>query len=343
MLNILFIITKSEIGGAQKWTKEQLDICSKDFNCYLATNKIGWLSKNAVVEDVFFSQLIQSRFSIRYLFLLNEYVKERKIDILISSSANAGIYSRLLKLLNAKIKIIYVSHGWSSIYNGGYLKYLYILIEKCLSWLSDSILCISEYDYKNAVNVIGINKKRLKKISNCIFHIPIESRINKSDKIKILSVSRLSPPKRIDLLLSAVKNIDVELHIIGDGELRRGLEIMSPSNVFFHGEIENFSNFSNFDIFCLISDSEGLPLSAIEAMSAGLPLILSNVGGCSELIHENGCLVENSVKEIQRAIIDSSNQIELYGCQSKILFETRFNLALNNNQYLDYYREILLT
>ena len=55
-------------------------------------------------------------------------------------------------------------------------------------------------------------------------------------------------------------------------------------------------------VFSLISDSEGLPLSALEAMSSELPIILSDVGGCFELIDENGILVKNNVNEMTQII-----------------------------------------
>ena len=56
MKNILFIVTKSQNGGAQKWTKEQIEICSNDFKCFLATDENGWLSQNVQVEDKFLNK-----------------------------------------------------------------------------------------------------------------------------------------------------------------------------------------------------------------------------------------------------------------------------------------------
>ena len=44
---ILFIITKSEVGGAQKFVKEQIEICAENFEVYLCTNQEGWLSDSS--------------------------------------------------------------------------------------------------------------------------------------------------------------------------------------------------------------------------------------------------------------------------------------------------------
>ncbi len=342
MKNILFMVTKSQNGGAQKWTKEQIEICSNDFNCFLATDEDGWLSQNVKVQDKFLNKLIYRRFSFSYLLLLNEFIKYNNINLIIASSANAGIYSRLIKLFNKKIKVIYVSHGWSSIYNGGKLAFLYTFIERQLSKISDSILCISKKDFENAKNIIGISEHKLKWITNKIYSIKNNEIIENHNNIKLLTVARLEAPKRIDLLIEATKDInDVELHIVGDGSQRNYLESIKHKNVIFHGEINGFNNFKNYDIFCLISDSEGLPLSALEAVSSELPIILSDVGGCFELIDENGILVKNNVNEIKRAISKCILNKEIFSKKSIELFTKMYNLDLNKDIYVDYYKEII--
>lgn len=343
MKNILFMVTKSQNGGAQKWTKEQIEICSNDFNCFLATDEDGWLSQNVKVQDKFLNKLIYKRFSFSYLLLLNEFIKYNNINLIIASSANAGIYSRLIKLFNKKIKVIYVSHGWSSIYNGGKLAFLYTFIERQLSKISDSILCISKKDFQNAKDIIKINDNKLKWITNKIYPIKnIEILKKQNEKIKLLTVARLETPKRVDLLIEATKSLDnLELHIVGDGSQRNYLESIKHKNVFFHGEIDGFNDFRNYDIFSLISDSEGLPLSALEAMSSELPIILSDVGGCFELIDENGILVKNNVNEIKRAISKCILNKEIFSKKSIELFTKMYNLDLNKDIYVDYYKEII--
>ena len=343
MSKILFIVTKSHIGGAQKWTKEQIEICSNDFQCFLATNNDGWLNKNVKVEDSFLNTLISSRLSLKYLFQLNKFIKDNGIDLIVASSANAGIYSRLIKLLNKEVKVIYVSHGWSSIYNGGKIAFVYNFIEKQLAKISDSVLCISKKDFENAKNVIKINDNKLKWITNKIYPIKnIEPLKIKNIKIKLLTVSRLEAPKRVDLLIKATENLDnIELHIIGDGNQRAYLETIKHKNVIFHGEIDGFNDFKSYDIFLLISDSEGLPLSALEAMSSGVPIILSDVGGCFELIDGNGILVKNDINEIKKAIVDSIANKEDFSEKLIKIFNKIYNLEFNKEVYINYYKKTL--
>lgn len=343
MKNILFMVTKSQNGGAQKWTKEQIEIFSNDFKCFLATDEDGWLSQNVNVESIFLNKLIYKKFSLFYLTEVNKFIKKNKIELIIASSANAGIYSRIVKLFNKKVKVIYVSHGWSSIYNGGKLAFLYISIERKLSKISDSILCISKKDFENAKKIIGINEHKLRWITNKIYPITNKETLNKKNEIiKLLTVARLEFPKRVDLLIEATKDLDnIELHIVGNGSQRNYLESIKHKNVVFHGEIDGFNDFKNYDIFSLISDSEGLPLSALEGMSSGLPIILSDVGGCSELIDGNGILVKNNIDEIKNAIINTISNKNKFSINSIELFNNNYNLELNKHIYVNYYKEIL--
>lgn len=343
MNNILFMVTKSQNGGAQKWTKEQIEICSNYFNCFLATDENGWLSQNIQVQDKFFNKLIYKRFSFSYLLELNKFIRNNDIDLIVSSSANAGIYSRLIKLLNKEKKVIYVSHGWSSIYNGGKLAFLYIFIEKQLSKISDSILCISKKDFENAKAIIKINENKLKWITNKIYPIKDQKTLKiQNERIKLLTVARLESPKRVDLLIEATKGLNnIELYIVGDGSQRNYLESIKHENVIFYGEIDGFNDFKKYDIFALISDSEGLPLSALEAMSSELPIILSDVGGCFELIDENGILVKNNINEIKNAIINTISNNNKFSEKSIELFNNSYNLELNKNVYINYYKDVL--
>lgn len=339
MKKVLFILTKSENGGAQKWVKEQIEILKDDFEVYIVTDEEGWLIKNTTTKAFLTDMNIRKKFSLSFLLKFSKFVKDNDIDLIIASSANAGIYSRLSKLFY-KTKVIYVGHGWSSIYNGGKLKWLYTSIEKFLSYFTESILCVSESDYKRAKNEIGIDEKKLKLIKNKIIPMKRKDDQSQNNPVKILSVARFRYPKRNDLLIKAMQYIDAELFLVGDGPLRKEYEKVKSNKIHFLGEIDGFNEFYKYDIFVLISDSEGLPLSAIEAMSAGLPLVLSNVGGCPELIDGNGILVNNHVNSIYNGILSAIRKSKEYSKKSLINFNQEFNLINFKQEYIDYYTKI---
>lgn len=350
MKKLLFVITKGQTGGAQKFVYEQIKVLSDSFDCYLATNSKGWLSESldGIICDVFLDDGIE-KLSFIYLIKLRKFIKKNNISLVICNSANGGFYGRLAAFF-ANTRSVYVSHGWSSVYNGGKLAPILNFIERALSWMTSSVLCISENDYITASSMIKISKKKLIVINNAILPFSNSNPIETKDKVvyKLLTIARLASPKRIDLLLQAIKGLEnIELTIVGDGPNKDSLmklaEEQAIENVVFLGEIKAFDNFGDFDLFALISDSEGLPMSAIEAMSFGMPLILSNVGGCSTLIQESGVLVENEVNSIRDGVLTCIRNHDLFTKNSFAFYQEKFNLEKNKQRFVDYYTKVSKT
>lgn len=122
--------------------------------------------------------------------------------------------------------------------------------------------------------------------------------------VDLILVARLSQVKRVDIFLEAIKETikivpNIRATIVGDGPLKSSLEMMAKelgiqSNVLFAGHQDNVETWlRDTKIFVLTSESEGLPLSLIEAMMCGLPAVASNVGDIADLIEDgiNGYLV----------------------------------------------------
>ena len=101
------------------------------------------------------------------------------------------------------------------------------------------------------------------------------------------SVGRLSPEKNQRLLLDAMRELDATLVLVGDGPLRPDLERAAGSRVVLTGRRDDVARvLAAFDVFALSSDSEGLPLVLLEALASELPVIATQVGGVSDLIHD---------------------------------------------------------
>lgn len=306
-MNIAHIITRTDVGGAQVWVRDQLalfdDSCSAQI---VISNKTGWLSHTAKKHaKFFFVKNIERFFSFFVFFKIVRLLNENNIDTVIASSASAGVYARLYKIFNRQVKIIYVSHGWSCIYNGGFLGVFYKLVERLLSNLTDRIICVSNEDYLKAIKVLKISEDKLVIIRNAVFPSKLKTGNLLGEEFRLLFVGRLTHPKRFDLLIEAVSTMpSIKLDIVGP-IIDDVSHLMCYEHIRFLGEVPGFNNFDNYDCFALISDSEGLPMSALEASSAGLPLILSDVGGCKELVNEsNGLLVDNTIENIRLALDD---------------------------------------
>lgn len=338
MKNVAFIITKAEVGGAQTWVNEMAKVLSGDCNLFLITAEHGWLTDNAeYFSDVFVLPGIKKYFSIITLIKLIWYLKKNNIHTLIASSANAGIFARLARLFHRE-KCIYVSHGWSCIYNGGRLKNVFCTIEKYLSKITDVIWCISEGDRRKAIDIIGVDREKIVTIPNAV--TPMKKRERNGHEFKVLFVGRLTHPKRPELLAEIIsKNIKYKLDVIGGGERLEALEnkFKHFDNIRFLGEVSNFNDYSSYDLFALISDSEGLPMSGLEAHTAGLPLLLSNVGGCFELIDGNGLLTDNDERIIGENIDFIFSKYDEF---SSIALEVSDQYAIEN--YIQKYKNIIL-
>jgi glycosyltransferase involved in cell wall biosynthesis len=117
----------------------------------------------------------------------------------------------------------------------------------------------------------------------------------------LLSVGRLAPPKDHATLLRAVAltrkyHPDVQLWMVGDGPLVSSLRKLSDELglkecVTFFGEQADVSPFLvAADLFVMSSVTEGLPVSLLEAMSAGLPAVVTDVGGMGEIARLSGAV-----------------------------------------------------
>lgn len=126
--------------------------------------------------------------------------------------------------------------------------------------------------------------------------------ISLSTRIKVVTVGRLVPWKQIDRLIEALCDCDeAGLVIVGDGPERSRLEALArqrqlADRVYFAGERskqETAALMAACDLFVLNSSYEGFPHVVLEAMSAGLPVIATAVGGTPELVRqgENGLLI----------------------------------------------------
>lgn len=150
-------------------------------------------------------------------------------------------------------------------------------------------------------------------LSNCI----IKTDYDFGENYKILHVGRFSPVKNHDLLINAFSVIaqeikNVKLILVGAGELleiiqKKVFDLGLIDRVEFMGQQENvYQYYHEADVFVLPSVYEGMPMSIIEAMGTGLPVIASKVGGIIDMIDNdvNGVLIEPSIDELVKQIVD---------------------------------------
>ncbi len=278
---------------------------------------------------------------IQVLFKLISIFKEKKPNVIQLNSTKIGGLGAVAGRIAGVKNIIFVAHGWAFNENRSSLSKILI---KILYWvtifLSNKTITVSNgmKSYikgwpfiQNKIITIynGINKeeylpkmearntieevlmKDSRFLSNNTFRT---SDLNKNTWIG--TIAELHPIKNIDLAIRAMTEIkkkrkDVKYFVIGGGEKKDELdslitELNLNDTVFLTGPIPNASKYLKaFDIFMLISRSEGLPYAVLEAGLAELPVIVTKVGGIPEIVTnmESGQIIKpNSVAKITNAI-----------------------------------------
>ncbi|MEH6949462.1 glycosyltransferase [Bacillus sp. JJ634] len=167
----------------------------------------------------------------------------------------------------------------------------------------------NEYNFKDGqvpmiYNGINLNK--------CIPKTQFEA---KSDKINIVHVGSFKEAKNHKGLIESFRIVhnrypNTVLKLIGSGELEDAIkdkvkQLGLEDSVIFLGLKSNvYSYLNEADIFILPSLWEGMPISLIEAMATGLPIVATRVGGIPDMIEDNinGLLVNTNTEDISEAL-----------------------------------------
>ena len=278
-------------------------------------------------------------------------------DIVHLHSSKAGLVGRIVtKILGAPS--IFTAHGWS--FTDGVSKkrrYIYRLLERYIAKFSDKIITVSEYDRQLALtNRVG-NPELITTIHNGMPNSELPTIPEKrTTKINLIMVARFDAQKNQTLLLkslASIKDLPWELELVGDGpdfdEVKRFTALLGLDNcVHFSGACDDVpTRLNNADIFLLISNWEGFPLTILEAMRSGLPVIASDVGGVSEAVSHQGTgfLIprddSDSLSDAISTLVSSSELRETMGKAGRLRFEQEFTFDTMLKKTLNLYQEIV--
>jgi len=272
-------------------------------------------------------------------------IKKSKPDILYLLSSEAGfvgaIAGKLYRLLfwRENPKIIYRIGGWAfKEPRNIFIKKIYLWTEKLSAPFKDIIITNSEFDKRLATkNKIakpdkiitiynGLDADNLKFLSEKEAKIFIESKIQNSkfkiqNSILVGTIANLYKNKGLDYIILAAARIKEKLSaltstptfiIIGGGVEKKNLETLIKkyeleNQVFLIGVIPDaYECLKAFDLFVLPSVKEGQPWVILEAMTAGVPIVATNIAGVSEMIEneKSGLLVEPADPEALSSAIE---------------------------------------
>ena len=339
---ILILITRSEPGGAQSHVLVLLNGLVKKYEVILATGEQGFLldeAKELGIESHLLPSL-KRNISPRRDFQAYKEIKELLLltgpDLLHTHSSKAGILGRLAAH-RLGIKNVFTAHGWAFADGTPWIRKLIgVPTEYVAGKWCDRIITVSHADKQLAVKYHITNRNKIAVIHNGVSNIEGAVRVSQvNDPPVLIMVARVAPPKNFISLLDALSCIEEKYHlrIVGDGpdlmDLKQyAKELGIAKNIDFMGSRNDVpAVLASSDIFILSSDWEGFPISIIEAMRAGLPIIASNVGGISEAVIEgkNGYLIPRGETGILskkiRSLLSDKNKRTAMGRYSRGLFE----------------------
>lgn len=238
---------------------------------------------------------------------ISRYAHKNNVDVIHCHGYKATILSGLLPFKYGKIPYISTLHGWTS--TGMFTKmWAYECLDAVMAKRADRVVAVSHAMRENT---------RLKylNISPLVIHNGIpggeEYHISEEDsnlltgvdkaELRLISIGRLSKEKGYDRLLKAVFHIktkwnkNVHLFIVGEGPEKSNLtrlcrEYGISDDVSFPGYMKNASKIMKcFDIFVMSSLTEGMPITLLEAMRAGMPIVATAVGGIPEALDGGKC------------------------------------------------------
>lgn len=236
--------------------------------------------------------------------ILIKHLHNTKTSILHAHSSKGALVGRLAAVVARTPVVIFTAHN-SIFYEEwpGWKKRLFASVEKFLARFTDRIITVSDALKQEIMEMEGLPSKQITTIYN---GIEVDKFTGKSDPLHIRksmnipelgpvvgTIARLAPQKGISFFLKAaslLKEYQVNFVIIGDGPLEESLkqeavDLGLQGRVTFTGRREDISDIlSTLDIFVLPSVTEGLPLTILEAMAAGKPIVATRVGGIPEVI-----------------------------------------------------------
>ena len=314
-IRVLELLVTTSPGGGPKHVYDLVRHLPKnEFEIVVAGPRPGVFFERFQELGVTTVELPVGRLGVRPLVRTIRLLRTFRIDVVHSHGKGPGLYGRLAAW-RAGASAVHTFHG---IHYGGYpgpLRALYFALERALSRLSHTIINVSASQeaeglrlglFRPSQSVVIVNGIDLADLDRIIAGSPgRRESLGVASTVPVLGcVTRFDPVKRIDTLLRALRALAsrdprVTLVLVGGGgeeeRIRRMVaELGLGKQVVFTGLLEEPARiYPALDLYVSTSLKEGLPLSLVEAMGAGRPVVATDVPGHRDVVvhGETGLLV----------------------------------------------------
>lgn len=369
-MNVLQVITKGEVGGAQSHVRTLCTVLQRrGLHVEVA---IGGTRPEPLATDLQALGLPVHRIAAlgnrlhplplwRATRDLLRIVRERRPDLLHAHSAMAGVAARIAGAL-AGVPVVYTVHGFAFKPGHPPLRRAIAWATECLlAPLTRRLVCVSAHEQALA-RALPLPRRCISVIVNGVEDMPgtasaLPGSTGHTDPVSAVMVARMAPPKRPDLLLRAlarlrdVRGEELPASFLGSGPdlaAHRALAgQLGLKAVRFEGDVADVpAHLARHAIFVLMSDHEGLPISLIEAMRAGMAIVASDLPGVRELLPDTDCARHvppeaGALADTLRQLIESPATRARLGAAARQRYELHYTAERMGGAVLALYADAL--
>ena len=296
---ILLLITLAETGGAQTYVAGLLPALARRFDVVVAAHGDGPLRDAALASGVRYVPLRHVRRNLHPaldllgLLELVALIRRERPDILHANSSKAGLLGRTAAAALGVPVRIFTAHGWAFKAYSGPVSLIYRWADRLMAPLTTTTVCVSERERSAGVAARTCRARDTVVIPTAVDAGAAPRARRAGSPPRVITVGRLAAPKDTVTLVRALARVPgrpFRATIVGDGPDRPAVEAEIRAAgldgvVALAGERRDVPQLlADADVFALSSRSEGAPISVLEAMAAGLPVVASAVGGVPEIV-----------------------------------------------------------
>ncbi|HUS99878.1 MAG TPA: glycosyltransferase [Candidatus Thermoplasmatota archaeon] len=354
-LRVCHLIGSLQYGGAERQVTNLINNLNVDskYLIFLNDQQDRGFYRFLANDVRQYSVPVKLRYFYYYIMKIAKILRQNRIDVLQTHMYWANLYGVLAGKIASVPVIITTEHGknpWKTIWH-------YAIERNIITKLSDLRVCVSMDILNNRRDKDGIPETKMVYLPNAV-DIPTQIKKKGNKKVIVGAIGRFIEAKDYSTLIKAAgilreKGVDLELYILGDGPLRKELEadqrkLGLESVVKMPGFQDNIDEWlPKFDLFVISSIREGQPLVLLEAMSHGLAIVATNVGGIPDTLKngEEGLLVEpgnpNLLAAAMEKLIDDESLKGLLGRKARERVKRDFSIKAICNRYEKIYLSIL--
>lgn len=339
------MITKGDVGGAQTHVVELaaaqiaagddvLVVAGTDGPAMNRARELG--APVRIVPSIGDSR---TRFSQRAAFRdLRDALADLRPDVVHGHSSNAGFLARLVSH-RAGYVCVYTAHGWPFQRGAAWRQRVVSFVGELLAGrIGDGVICLTEAEADRARRARIVRNDRLWVIPNGLADVGEAFRRPPVDREPgVVMVARFAPPKMQSQLIDAMTellDLPWRLTFVGDGPELDACKVHGTlqlgERVRFEGHRDDVATvLAAHDVIVLWSRYEGMPISLLEGMRAGLCCVGSDLPGVRDLLGQPPCgLVAGDIAALVtglRGVLGATSMIRAHGDRARLRFEHCFS------------------